>query len=108
MTHTDRQISRFAMVLGILGLAFLLSACTTGPTWHDVRKDDAIWDRVVRAPYIPLERLQVACVRQNGHFTRDKAACMVQGKGTCYYLTATGDVRHDAELTAMCNGYRRI
>ena len=88
--------------------ALLLSACTTGPTYQSVRKDEAIWDKVVRAPYIPLERLQVACVRQNGHFTRDKAACMVQGKGVCSFLTAPGDVRHDPELTSMCNGYRRI
>lgn len=92
-----------------LAAVLLLSACAavqTGPTWHDVTKDQAIWDQVQRTPYIPLERLQVACVLQHGHFTRDQNACMVRKRGVCVFITATGDVSHDAELFAACNGYR--
>lgn len=88
--------------------ALLLSGCTIvpGPTWQDVRKDAPIWDTIQRQPYATLDRLQLDCLHQRGTFTRDRNACMVRGRGVCYYLTAPGDVRHDPELTAFCNGFQ--
>ncbi len=97
-----------AFTISAIVTALLMTGCTIvpGPTWRDVRKDFPIWDRIERHPYQELDRLIVACVHQRGTFTHDRQACMVHGRGVCYFLTAPGDVRHDPELTAICNGWR--
>lgn len=94
------------MKLLALAATLLLSACQIGPTWHDVRKDEAVFDIVQRQAFSDRKIMAIACLDTRGHFTSDGRACMVQKRGICVFLTATADAKHDPELTALCNGYR--
>lgn len=97
------------MRLFALCAALVLTGCAgiqPGPTWWAVRKDEAIEHPVRRIPVLLLADRQLQCLRADGIFTSDKQACMAQGKVLCYYYTAPGDLGHDPELNAYCNGYR--
>lgn len=99
-------VTRFVLIMvSTLATAAACHGIQPGEPWEFVRKDSPVDSAVVRVPYIPLDRLQLTCLHAHGIFTPDQAACMVQRRGVCYYVTAPGDVAHDEYLNALCNGF---
>lgn len=85
---------------------FGLMGCALGQPYNETPKAAPLFDSIVRQSYYVRADLALACLDRHGFFTRDARACFVQGRGRCFYLTAPGDVSHDRELNAYCNGFR--
>ena len=64
------------------------------------------YDSVSRTAYYYRKDLLTACIDSHGWLTHDNAACMIQQRRKCLYLTPPYDRSHDRELTALCNGWR--
>lgn len=64
------------------------------------------YDSVRREAFLDRRDLVTYCVDHRGWFTRDNAACMIQARHLCVYVTPPYDNGHNVELTALCNGWR--